>query len=144
MRDMRTYAYRDMKGLFMKHHHLLGLSAMAIALLTSSGCVATTRDGYYANSSYGDSRPADIVYVRADHHSDQRYRDRERQARQHERERQQHARDEERRRARERQARERSHRPFGGISQHEQECAAARQQNASGSDTVLTPSRPCR
>ncbi|MEG0921537.1 MAG: hypothetical protein RSD57_17075 [Comamonas sp.] len=75
-----------------------------------------------------------------------RERDRDRQAR--ERDRDQRARDEDRRRELERQQRDRDRGRFGsstGSSQsHADECAAMRRQTASGSDNVITPSRPCR
>ena len=75
----------------------------------------------------------------------ERDRDRDRQAR--ERDRDQRARDEDRRRELERQQRDRDRGRFGsstGGQTHAQECEAMRRQNAAGSDTVITPSRPCR
>ncbi len=83
-----------------------------------------------------------------DREARERERERDRQAR--ERDRDQRARDEDRRRELERQQRERDRGRFGSSSSssggpsHAQECEAMRRQIASGSDTVITPSRPCR
>ena len=122
---------------------------------------------------YGYSRPGDTVYIQGSGYDDRYYRDRERerdrqawerqrdrdrerearererdrQARDRDRERDQRARDEDRRRELERQQRDRDRGRFGssnGGPSHAQECEAMRRQNAAGSDTVITPSRPCR
>lgn len=118
--------------------------------------------------------PGDTIYVEGNRYDDRYYRDRDRQrwenerdrdrqarereARERERDRErdrqarerdrdQRARDEDRRRELERQQRERDRNRFGGSSggqSHAEECAAMRRQIAAGSDTVITPSRPCR
>ena len=121
---------------------------------------------------YGYSRPGDTVYIQGSGYDDRYYRDRDRerdrqawererdrQARDRDRERDQRARDEDRRREMERQARDRDRQnrdrdrdrnnnrggytgPAYGNS-HAAECQRIRNQNAAGSDTVNTPSRPC-
>lgn len=97
-----------------------------------------------------------------DREREARERERDRQARDRDRERDQRARDEDRRREMERQARDRDRQnrdrdrnnynnnnnrggytgPAYGNS-HAAECQRIRNQNAAGSDTVNTPSRPC-
>lgn len=158
----------------MNYRHLLSIATVAVSALLTTGCIATGSDGYYSDSGYGGGygyqQPSQTIYVQ-DRYNDDRYyrerdRDRDRAAREQEarqrdrdrdrdrqardRDRDQRSRDEDRRRElerqsqnRERENRERDRNRFGE-SRHQQECAAAARQNASGSDNVLTPSRPCR
>ena len=145
------------------------LAATGCVATGSDGYYGDSGYGYgYSNP------PSSTIYVEGNRYDDRNYRDRQRwenererdrQARERDRDRQarerdrdrdrqardrdrdQRARDEDRRRELERQQRDRDRGRFGssnGGPSHAQECEAMRRQNAAGSDTVITPSRPCR
>lgn len=146
------------------------LTATGCVATGSDGYYGDSGYGY----GYSNPPPSSTIYVEGNRYDDRNYRDRqrwenerererdrqarEREARERERDRDrdrqarerdrdQRARDEDRRRELERQQRDRDRGRFGGSSggpSHAQECETMRRQNAAGSDTVITPSRPCR